>query len=231
MQNDSDKEVAIEVPPRSTFKKFYYKASRFVKKHPILIAAAIGLLVAAAIFTGGLVLVPAAVGVMAVAGTYVGAFIGGLILGGATAFCLSRKKTCSGFLASGLGMLGGVAAFIGLSLLIATSPLTGIIFCGIGLVTVMSGIFAGIGACISKCFTKNPTRDCGQGPGPVSETKSPKIGNSYQRMPEGLSPKVKNKNDSVASKPESSQKSYTGTVFRLDTNTAIAEPKPSKLSM
>lgn len=148
--------------------KFFRNCAEFVKKHPFWTFGILAALIVAGVFTGGMIFAaPAVFAGFAIAGACVASLLTfcGLCTGGvALESCGSNgvnedgnsyhnsNKDC-GRIGLLLGMLGGICVGIAVSL----SPITGVVFCGIGLATGLGALFGALATAIKKRCTNSTT--------------------------------------------------------------------------
>jgi hypothetical protein len=184
---------------------FWIRIKRFVKKHPAMTAGIVGLIIGGAIATGGILLLPAAAGVISTAGMWIGMAATATAVAAMTrwAGCCGGK---AGVARSVVSILATCASIIGPIALVTIFPIAGVVLAGIAAVTAIAGLFAVCGRWINHCL-KPPAPPLDLHPQFVA------VGNSYKYLPPDLAPKVslKTKLDAVSDKAlESGRVANTG---------------------
>jgi hypothetical protein len=140
---------------------YFARMKRWMKKHPILTSAIIGGLIVAAVFTGGAILAPVALAVMANIGAYI-TTIGFAILAACICSVVGsalHRSSPDGGKSDWAGPIIAIAAvfaaaFGGASLCIAV-PLVGVVACGLVATAVGGALIGAFSWIAQKCFGQN----------------------------------------------------------------------------
>ncbi len=176
---------------------FFKSCAEFVKKHPFWTFGIIAALIVAGVFTGGMIFAaPAVFAGFAIAGACVASLLTlcSLTIGGvALTSCGSNgvnedgnpyhnsNQDC-GRIGLLLGIVGGVCVGFAVSL----SPITGVVFCGIGLVTGLGALFGALATAIKKRCMNSTT----SAPSSVMATSNTKLSSSHSPTPSNGGTKV-----------------------------------------